>query len=38
LRWQATTDGGIPASGTVTVKNDSDGGATLDTFTVTLSG
>jgi hypothetical protein len=38
LRWQATTDGGIPASGTVTVRNDSAGGATLDTFTVSLSG
>lgn len=38
LRWQATTDGGIPASGTVTVRNDSDGAAVLDTFTVTLSG
>ena len=38
LRWQASTDPGIPASGTVTIRNDSDGSATLDTFTVTLSG
>ena len=38
LRWQASTDGGIPASGTVTVRNDSDASAVLDTFTVTLSG
>lgn len=38
LRWQATTDGGIPASGTVTIRNDSDASAVLDTFTVTLSG
>ena len=38
VRWKVTTFFETPVSGTVTVKNDSDGGTTLDTFTYTLSG
>ena len=37
LRFQVSTDLGAAAA-TVTVKNDTDGGATLDTFTYNLSG
>lgn len=38
LRWQCSTDPGIPISGTATVTNDTDAGATLDTFTFNLTG
>lgn len=38
LRFQVSTDPGIPASATVTVTNNTDGSVTLDTFTYSLSG